>query len=240
MHFLTIRTIRVIQVTTIPCKFGCAQPICCQVVRSDRADLVQPLATLRPENWTSPAGESPVRVNAGEPGSRPRFVTERSRVEGGVKSLFGGSKRAGRSATRHESCSLSKVQRGSRAAHVTAKAHVRPIGQFRRCPGRVPSEYGERHVGTGWFGTGEARLHSLLSKDRRDKPVVKRDGVKRESAGVVVPGRVPLARTPGKGPDFGHVGRGGKREGMAGTAPPLPAVSRRRALATASRQGILR
>jgi RNA-directed DNA polymerase len=85
-------------------------------------------------------------------------------------------------------------------------------------PGRVPSGYGERHVRTVWFGTGEARLHSLVSKDRRYKPVVKADGVKRESDGVVVPGRVHQARAPGKGPDFGHTGDGGKREGMTGTA----------------------
>ena len=68
---------------------------------------------LRPENWTSPAGESPVRVNAGEPGSRPRSVAERRRAERGVKSLFGGSKRAGRSATRRESCSLVTAARAS-------------------------------------------------------------------------------------------------------------------------------
>jgi len=61
---------------------------------------------VRPESWTRPAGGSPVWVIAGEPGSRPRFVVERRRAEQGVKSLFGGSKRAGRSATRRESCSL--------------------------------------------------------------------------------------------------------------------------------------
>jgi RNA-directed DNA polymerase len=85
--------------------------------------------------------------------------------------------------------------------------------------GRVPPGYGERHVRMGWFGTGEARLASLVSKGRRDKPVVKLDGGKRESDGVVVPlitGRSPVG---GKGPDFGHAGRAGKREGMAGTAP---------------------
>ena len=70
-----------------------------------------------------------------------------------------------------------------------------------------------------WCGRGEARLASLVSKDRRYKPVVKADGGKRESDGVVVPGRAMVARRPGKGPDFGHAGDGGKREGMAGTAP---------------------
>jgi RNA-directed DNA polymerase len=49
--------------------------------------------------------------------------------------------------------------------------------------------------------------------------MVKSSGGERESDGVVVPGRVMVARAPGKGPDFGHVGNGGKREGMTGTAP---------------------
>src|SRR5579872_2537124 len=74
---------------------------------------------LRPESWTKPAGESPVRVIAGEPGSRPRFVVERLRAERGVESLFGGSKRAGRRSTRVESCSLVKLTTGepSRSCH---------------------------------------------------------------------------------------------------------------------------
>ncbi len=70
------------------------------------------------------------------------------------------------------------------------------------------------------FGTGEARLASLVSKDRRYKPVVKPDGGQRESDGAIVlmtTGRNPVI---GKGPDFGHARDGGKREGMAGTARP--------------------
>jgi RNA-directed DNA polymerase len=86
--------------------------------------------------------------------------------------------------------------------------------------GRVPSGYGERHVRTVWFGTGETRLRSLVSKDRLYKPVVKSSGAQRESDGVVVPGRGVQPRVPGKGPDFGHAVYGGKREGMAGTAQP--------------------
>src|SRR5579859_1719299 len=85
--------------------------------------------------------------------------------------------------------------------------------------GRVPSGYGEWHVRTVWVGTGETRLASLVSKDRSYKPVVKSSGGQRESDGVVVPGRAMVARAPGKGPDFGHAGDGGKREGMPGTAP---------------------
>jgi RNA-directed DNA polymerase len=49
--------------------------------------------------------------------------------------------------------------------------------------------------------------------------MVKSSGGERESDGVVVP--VIAGRNPagGKGPDFGHAGNGGKREGMTGTAP---------------------
>ena len=44
--------------------------------------------------------------------------------------------------------------------------------------------------------------------------MVKSSGAQRESGGVVVPGVL------GKGPDFGHAGRGGTRQGMAGTTRP--------------------
>ncbi len=47
--------------------------------------------------------------------------------------------------------------------------------------------------------------------------MVKSGGAQRESDGVVVPAAASQA-TVGKGPDFGHVADGGKREGMAGTA----------------------
>ena len=81
----------------------------------------------------------------------------------------------------------------------------------------VPPGYGDRHVRMVWFGTGEARLRSLVSKDRSYKPVAKTSGVQRESDGVVVlgGGGQPLA---GKGPGFGYASRVGTREGMAGTA----------------------
>jgi RNA-directed DNA polymerase len=68
-----------------------------------------------------------------------------------------------------------------------------------------------------WSATGETRLRSLVSKDRSYKPVVKSSGAQRESDGVVVPA-VTSQVASGKDPDFGHVGDGGKREGMTGTA----------------------
>ena len=70
---------------------------------------------------------------------------------------------------------------------------------------------------TVWSGTGETRLHSLVSEDRSYKPMVKSSGVQRESDGVVVP--LGAGHAPGgKGPDFDHARGGGKRGGMTGTA----------------------
>jgi len=69
-----------------------------------------------------------------------------------------------------------------------------------------------------WFGTGETRLVSFVSKDRVDKPMVKPHGDERESDGVVVPLIAGMNPVGGKGPDFGDAGRRGTREGMTGTA----------------------
>ena len=89
---------------------------------------------------------------------------------------------------------------------------------FRNTFGRVPPGYGERHVRTAWFGTGEARLPSLVSKDRSYKPVVKASGGKRESDGAIVLLIAASNAAGGKDPDFGHAGNGGKREDMTETA----------------------
>ena len=80
---------------------------------------------LRPESWINLAGESPVRVGAGAPGSRPRFVVEKRWAERGVKSLFGGSKCVGRSVTRRESCSLVKFTTGEPSRSCHGEGHVR-------------------------------------------------------------------------------------------------------------------
>ena len=50
--------------------------------------------------------------------------------------------------------------------------------------------------------------------------MVKSSGAQRESDGAVVPLIAGMNPAGGKGPDFGHAGSGGKREGMAGTARP--------------------
>src|SRR5579859_4067937 len=108
---------------------------------------------LRPQDWTKPAGASPARVIAGEPGSRPRFVVERRRAERGVKSLFGGSKRAGRSVKR----TLQPRQTHNGGAEpLMSRRRPRPPGPGPGSAWRVLPGYGGRHVRRVWAGTGEA------------------------------------------------------------------------------------
>ena len=109
----------------------------------------------------------------------------------------------------------------SRSCH--GEGHVRRIGvpDVRR---RVPPGYGERHVRTVWFGTGEARLRSLVSKDHSYKPMVKSGGAQRESDGVVVPLIAVSNAVGGKGPDFGHAGDGVSARAWPG--PPGPTTPR--------------
>jgi RNA-directed DNA polymerase len=109
-----------------------------------------------------------------------------------------------------ESCSLDIFTTGepSRSSHGEGDVRQGLIG-LASC--RVPPGYGDRHALKVWVGTGETRLCSLVSKDRSYKPMVKSSGAQRESGGAVVP------RGSGKRPDFGRVGSGGKRQGMAGT-----------------------
>jgi hypothetical protein len=160
---------------------------------------------LRHESWTRPAGESPVRVSAGAPGSRLQPQREISEAERGVKSLFGGSERAGCD------CSLVKVTTEEPSRSFRGEGHVRrPFSGVGR---RVLPGYGKLHVRKVRFGTWEARLPSPTSgKDRPYKPSAKGDGGQRESDGVVV---VPIGvqnNAPGaKDPHFDRAGRGGKR-----------------------------
>ena len=95
------------------------------------------------------------------------------------------------------------------------------------------SFHGEGHVRQSWFrigcggslrgretctrarsdrGTGEARLRSLVSKDRLHKPMAKASGAQRESEGVVVVRIGVQNNAPGaKDPCFDHACGGGKR-----------------------------
>ncbi len=114
--------------------------------------------TLRPGSWSRPAGESPVRVGTGAPGSRPRFVVERRRAERGVESLFGGSKHAGRSVKR----TLQPRQTHNGGAEpLMSRRRPRPSGLVPVMSWRVLPGYGGRHLCMVWAGTEETRLPGL-------------------------------------------------------------------------------
>jgi hypothetical protein len=160
---------------------------------------------LRLDCCGRPVGESPVRVSAGAPGSRPRFVGEIRRAERGVESLFGGSKHAGCD------CSLVKYTIGEPSRSCRGEGHVRQSWFRIGCGGSLR---GTGSCTRAWSGRGtrEARLGSLVSEDRSYKPMVKSDGAQRESEGVVVVVIGVELKAPGaKDPRFGRGCGGGKR-----------------------------
>ena len=169
---------------------------------------------------TAPAGESPARVIAGEPGSRPAPEIERSKGEAWCRKpseakAAGGKQQRG---PQHEvkPAASSETQSESRAQHVGAKAMLgagdsgcasglggvrgaaRAEGEVRntRDPSRLPT-------------SGEGRAY---------KPKAKSHGGERESEGSVVPrNAVPQNAAGGKGPCSCRASTGGTGEGMART-----------------------
>jgi hypothetical protein len=160
---------------------------------------------VRLESWIRPAGGSPVRVSTGAPGSRPRFVAERRGAERGVKSLFGGSERAGCD------CSpvIGTIGEPSRSRH--GEGHIRQSLIRIGCGGSLRGMGSCTRARSG-HGTRETRLGSLVSKDRPYKPMVKSGGAQRESEGAVVVQIGVQNNAPGaKGPRFGRASAEGKR-----------------------------
>jgi hypothetical protein len=150
---------------------------------------------VRLEDWSWPAGESPVRVSAGAPGSRLRLEGETPRAERGVESLFGGSKRAG------WDCSLvtSTIGEPSRSCH--GEGHARQ-SWFRIGCGGSPRGRGTCTRARSVIGTRETRLASLVSKDRSYKPMAKSGGGQRESDGVAVVMIGVKLKAPGAYPGY--------------------------------------
>src|SRR5215831_6660273 len=109
---------------------------------------------LRPGNWTRPAGVSPARVIAREPGSRPRLVGETRRLSGASRASLEGAR--ARTVAEASPAASSHLRRGSRAAHVTAKA---TSGRSRSGLWAAGSLRGtDRYVLRVRSGTGETRL----------------------------------------------------------------------------------
>jgi hypothetical protein len=151
------------------------------------------------------AGGSPVRVDAGVPGSRPRFVAEKWRAERGVESLFGGSKRVG------WDCSLVTETIGESSRSFHGEGHVRQSLIRIGCGGSLRGTETCTRARSD-HGTRETRLASIVSKDRSYKPMAKSSGGQRESEGVVVVEIGVQNNAPGaKDPCFDRASVEGKR-----------------------------
>jgi hypothetical protein len=142
----------------------------------------------RSEPWpaccTSPAGESPVPVGAGAPGSRPRAWGETPGSQAGCRKPLrreqprGPQHEVKPAASRH-------LQPGSRAAHFTAKAmSVAPSPERVADPGGV---WGVARVEGAVRNTRDPSSRPLSRRAVPYKPRVKSGGAERESEGIVVP-----------------------------------------------------
>src|SRR2546428_5855842 len=169
---------------------------------------------------TDRAVECPAPVSAGAPGSRPQAREEISASQAGRQEPLRRERARG---PQHEvnPAASTDLPRGSRAAHVTAKAMstaLRSGGESAGGPSGVRGAAREQ-------GSGRKRRDpSARPWSRRGgpyKPMVKSGTARWESEGTVVPEMVATNNaTGGKGPCGGRVGKGGKREGMAGKSGP--------------------
>ena len=170
---------------------------------------------VRPESCMNLTGASPVRVIAGEPGSRPQFQgVILGTTAGRQKSQLVGAKK--RAVTSSERCSLVRLspERGlggpSRSCHGEGnrQSPVKPEREW-TSPG-----YWRRHASIGECGTGETLPGSRKAKTARIRPKAEiagsREGVRgvrsTEEGGQEKPleGRDPASVVVAKG----------KREGM--------------------------
>jgi RNA-directed DNA polymerase len=170
---------------------------------------------------TFPAGESPVRVIAGEPGSRPPPEAQRPTGEAWCQkpSAAKAARREQQRGPQHQvkPAASSHKQSERRAEHVTVKATFSPR----------ESGWGEKHGGVEGAARVEGEVRNTRDpsaqptsgKDRPYKPSAKAGGAQRESEGAVVPNKagtmaVKKNAAGGKGPWFEGASAGSKGEGM--------------------------
>lgn len=165
---------------------------------------------------TSPAGESPAPVIAGEPASRSTAQTEMDVAEAGRRKPLRREQQRG---PQHQvkPAASTHLQRESRAAHVTAKATPRaPQSGDVRARG-LSGVGGAARVEGEVRNTGDPSARLLSQQGGSYKPKAKSSAVQRKSEGIVVPKIGTTNNVPvGKDPCGGRVGGEGKREGMAG------------------------
>ena len=194
------------------------------VRREGKADEVARAVEVAELRCIAPAGESPVPVSIGAPGSRPPSEAERLKDEAWCREPSPAKAGGGRQqrGPEHEvkPAASSEKQSGSRAAHVTAKAKsaARTSGKIAVGSGGVE---GAARAEGEVRNTRDPSAPPTSGKDRPHKPSAKAGGVQRESEGLVVLTRVVKKNaTGGKGPCSGRASGEGTDEGMAQTAAP--------------------
>ena len=183
-----------------------------------RRDDDEQLSLFRSEEsgCTSPAGESPAPVIAGEPDSRSTGHSEMGAAEAGRRKPLRREQQRG---PQHEvkPAASTNLQRESRAAHVTAKAMLDAQQSGRESASSLSGVGGAARVEGEVRNTGGPSAQSLSRQGGSYKPKAKSSAVQRKSEGIVVPAMdVKNNTSGGKGPCGGRVGGEGKREGMTG------------------------
>ncbi len=184
---------------------------------------------------TSPAGESPVPVGAGAPGSRLPRAEEIPSAKRSVESPIAGSNEAGRNQLKAVQASSDYQPKGDwecRAGHVAAKADAqRPASPDRALglPGVLAVARFEGEV----RNTRDPSAPPTSGKHRAYKPVAKTRGGQWESEGLVVPMMAAQENAVGgKGPCSGQAVGWGKREGMVAAKRPNNPREKARELTT--------
>src|SRR5215813_7998801 len=175
----------------------------------------QPSVRGASSRCTDPAGASPVPVGTGAPGSRPQARGESRVSRAGRQEPLWRERARG---PQHEvnPAASSDEQRGSRAAHVTAKA----TSAAPRSGDGAAGSSGVRGAAREQGKVRKRRDPSARPSSRQgvlNKRNVKSDVAQRGAEGTVVPAMVVTNNaTGGRGPCGGRVDGGGKRESMAG------------------------
>jgi hypothetical protein len=189
------------------------------VVRRDEA-VEEPRGEAPGSRCTSPAGASPARAGAGAPGSRPQAEGEIPPARAGRRKPLRREQERG---PQHEvkPAASTDEQWGSRAEHVTAKATPDALRSGGACAPGPSGVWGAARVQGEVRNTRGPSASPSSRQGGSHKPKVKAGAAQRESEGIVVPSiAVKNNAAGGKGPCFGQVGGGGKREGMAGKTGP--------------------
>ena len=193
------------------------------VRRDEAARAIARAGARSASRCTSPAGASPVRVSAGAPGSRPQASGEIPVAQAGRRKPLRREQERG---PQHDvkPAASSDLQRGSRAAHVTAKATSDALRSGSARTSDPPGVWGAARVQGEVRNTGGPSASPSSRQGGSYKPTVKSSAAQRESEGAIGLSMGATNNAPGgRGPCGGRVGGGGTREGMAGrTGPKSP------------------